>query len=336
MSIKNFRFWAQKVLPTTYDESLSYYEVLCKLRDKLNEVIDAVNDMDPGAFANTFREILEPDEGVTEVYSATGDEQGSIGVSGTTGNLTRTDYVASEIEDAVTDATDDMTEYVDGKIQDVNEDIGGLDTRLDAAEGDIDDLEGDVTALQTAVDSRVPLAPAVYPDISNSVYAKINGTPAVLNTTKGNSLASTDVIADKDYVDDAVAAIPTASTYYLHKLTLQGYAGTTRAWIYAFYISTSADAIATTFSQNILTPDALYVTLRDGTYPVTIYRTRVTVESAEQITFDEAYPSTTTSGNDTLNCYRVAYYDADGINNTSYAEPFNWSYQDTAYEVTTP
>lgn len=27
----NFRFWCQKVLPLVYDESLSYYEVLCKL-----------------------------------------------------------------------------------------------------------------------------------------------------------------------------------------------------------------------------------------------------------------------------------------------------------------
>lgn len=27
----NFRFWCQKVLPLVYDESLSYYEVLCNL-----------------------------------------------------------------------------------------------------------------------------------------------------------------------------------------------------------------------------------------------------------------------------------------------------------------
>lgn len=30
--------WSQKVLPLTYDESLSYYEVLCKLRDYINEM----------------------------------------------------------------------------------------------------------------------------------------------------------------------------------------------------------------------------------------------------------------------------------------------------------
>ena len=37
--MKELGFWCQKVLPLVYDESLSYYEVLCKVRDKLNELI---------------------------------------------------------------------------------------------------------------------------------------------------------------------------------------------------------------------------------------------------------------------------------------------------------
>lgn len=39
--LRHLRFWCQKVLPLVYDESLSYYEVLCKVRDKLNELITA-------------------------------------------------------------------------------------------------------------------------------------------------------------------------------------------------------------------------------------------------------------------------------------------------------
>ena len=34
-------FWCQKVLPLVYDDSLSYYELLCKVVDKLNEMVDA-------------------------------------------------------------------------------------------------------------------------------------------------------------------------------------------------------------------------------------------------------------------------------------------------------
>ena len=33
----------QKVLPLVYDESLSYYELLCKLIDKQNEIIDYID-----------------------------------------------------------------------------------------------------------------------------------------------------------------------------------------------------------------------------------------------------------------------------------------------------
>ena len=42
-SVKTFRFWCQKVLPLVYDESLSYYEVLCKVVDYLNKVIEDDN-----------------------------------------------------------------------------------------------------------------------------------------------------------------------------------------------------------------------------------------------------------------------------------------------------
>ena len=35
-----FLFWCQKVLPLVYDESLSYYEVLCKVVDYINKLIE--------------------------------------------------------------------------------------------------------------------------------------------------------------------------------------------------------------------------------------------------------------------------------------------------------
>lgn len=41
--IKPLYFWCQKVLPLVYDDSLSYYEVLCKLREKINEIIEVSN-----------------------------------------------------------------------------------------------------------------------------------------------------------------------------------------------------------------------------------------------------------------------------------------------------
>lgn len=61
-----FRFWCQKVLPLVYDDSLSYYELLCKVVDYLNKTMEDV-------------ETLEGD--VTNTVSAFGDLQGYVNSS---------------------------------------------------------------------------------------------------------------------------------------------------------------------------------------------------------------------------------------------------------------
>lgn len=45
ISIERVKFWCFKVLPLVYDDSLSYYEVLCKVVEKLNEVIKAYEEL---------------------------------------------------------------------------------------------------------------------------------------------------------------------------------------------------------------------------------------------------------------------------------------------------
>lgn len=37
---KFFQFWCYKVLPLVYDDSLSYYEILCKMVDYINNLIE--------------------------------------------------------------------------------------------------------------------------------------------------------------------------------------------------------------------------------------------------------------------------------------------------------
>lgn len=43
--LRHFRFWCQSVLPLVYDDSLSYYEVLCKVVDYINKLIDSDKDI---------------------------------------------------------------------------------------------------------------------------------------------------------------------------------------------------------------------------------------------------------------------------------------------------
>lgn len=44
--LRPFRFWCQKVLPLVYDDSLSYYELLCKVVDYLNKTMEDVDTLE--------------------------------------------------------------------------------------------------------------------------------------------------------------------------------------------------------------------------------------------------------------------------------------------------
>lgn len=65
--VGKFRFWCQKVLPLVYDDSLSYYEVLCKVVDYLNNYGE-----DLGVLADDYKALVEYvnhyfDEGVPDL-----------------------------------------------------------------------------------------------------------------------------------------------------------------------------------------------------------------------------------------------------------------------------
>ena len=44
-TLQPFRYWCQKVLPLVYDDSLSYYELLCKVIDYLNKTMEDVETL---------------------------------------------------------------------------------------------------------------------------------------------------------------------------------------------------------------------------------------------------------------------------------------------------
>ena len=62
--ITPFQFYCQHVLPLVYDQSLSYYEVLCKLQSKLNEVIESQNNLN-----DSFQQLLTWVDTQLEIYA---------------------------------------------------------------------------------------------------------------------------------------------------------------------------------------------------------------------------------------------------------------------------
>ncbi len=54
---KELPYWCQKVLPLTYDESLSYYEVLGKVVAYINNLIEDVATLEDNL--ETLKEVVE-------------------------------------------------------------------------------------------------------------------------------------------------------------------------------------------------------------------------------------------------------------------------------------
>lgn len=60
-SVTPMKIWCQKILPLVYDNSLSYYEVLCKLTDTLNTLIENNNNI-PQFIIDIIRDFLSSEE----------------------------------------------------------------------------------------------------------------------------------------------------------------------------------------------------------------------------------------------------------------------------------
>ena len=88
--MNKLRYWCYKILPLVYDDSLSYYEVLCKLREKINEMIEAIDDI-----PSVVKEYLETDEFKAYIAQLVDSlERGFVNVDnyGAVGDGTTDDY----------------------------------------------------------------------------------------------------------------------------------------------------------------------------------------------------------------------------------------------------
>lgn len=135
-NIKHLRFWANKVLPLVYDESLSYYECICKIMNAINRLIE-VEDMQNNA-------IDDLDNRATSLE----------------GRMDTAESDIDTLEDRATELEDRATS-LEGRMDTAENDIDNLEDRMDTAEGDIDNLENRATALEnraTSLEGRMNTA----------------------------------------------------------------------------------------------------------------------------------------------------------------------------------
>ena len=70
--LNTFRFWCYKVLPLVYDDSLSYYEILCKVVDYINNMIENQKSMNDAITENS-NDITSLQGDVTELQKIVDD-----------------------------------------------------------------------------------------------------------------------------------------------------------------------------------------------------------------------------------------------------------------------
>lgn len=131
MALKFFHFHAHPVLPLVYDDSLSYYEVLCKVVNKLNEAIKLVNEL---------QENVETLSGLIHGF----DDR-------ITANSDAIKVLQSDLASLSTNVTNYRNELL-GMLDDVNERIDAIETQQDINTVDITELKNITDDLQKQID----------------------------------------------------------------------------------------------------------------------------------------------------------------------------------------
>lgn len=146
-----FRYWCQKVMPLVYDDSLSYYELLCKVVDYLNKTMEDVETLhDDVTNLHTAYEELQS---YVNNYFSTLDVQKEIN--------NKLDNMASSGE-----LYEIIRRYTDPIVNEQNEKINVLKVRMDTFASLPDGSTAGDAELQ---DIRVSYNGTIYPSAGDAV-----------------------------------------------------------------------------------------------------------------------------------------------------------------------
>lgn len=153
--LQPFRYWCHKVLPLVYDDSLSYYELLCKVVAYLNETMEDV-------------ETLYGD--ITKLHSAYAELQSYVN-----------NYFSSlDVQEEINNKLDDMADsgelyeiirkYTDPIVNEQNEKIDVLKSRMDT----FTSLpSGSTSGDAELIDIRVGYNGVTYPSAGDAVREQV-------------------------------------------------------------------------------------------------------------------------------------------------------------------
>lgn len=154
----SFRFWCQKVLPLVYDDSLSYYELLCKVVNYLNDVIANVDGL--------HDDVLSTNQAFYELQSY---------VNNYFADLDLTSEINAKLDELVLDGTMEslIEPIIEGYEETFAEQIAEQNNAISVLEGRVDVItnlpEGSTSGDAELADIRVGENGITYNDAGNAV-----------------------------------------------------------------------------------------------------------------------------------------------------------------------
>lgn len=173
--LQPFRYWCQKVLPLVYDDSLSYYELLCKVIDYLNKTMEDVTNLntDMSSLYNAYDEL----QSYVNNYFSTLDVQKEID---------------NKLDEMASDGTlyNIIKQYTDPIINQQNQKIAVLESRMDT----FTELpDGSTTGDAELHDIRVGYNGITYTSAGESVRTQVEELQSNIN-----NIVTTNIIFSSD------------------------------------------------------------------------------------------------------------------------------------------
>ncbi|MBO7731206.1 MAG: hypothetical protein J6S67_01585 [Methanobrevibacter sp.] len=166
--LNTIKFYCQKVLPLVYDDSLSYYEVLCKVVKYLNDTIEYVNNLDVEEYVtNELNEMAEDGRLAKIIADAAFD------------------FVTPEMYGAVGDGETDDTKAVEDAFN------SGMPVKL------MKNKHYRITRTITMIDNRV--FRLVYCDAATPVSNRVN---IIIDIPSGDSQIGFNVLEESVYFEN--------------------------------------------------------------------------------------------------------------------------------------
>ena len=180
-NITPFRYWCHKVLPLVYDDSLSYYELLCKVVEKLNEVIELTDETKK--IVDELKNYVDNYFGSPEFQQLINDKLDQMAQDGTLAKIineelfsglnTRLDTVEAKTAANATQITANIN------------DIAALETKTSQLTGGLTQLHGAVGNIVRQNRNNIIFA-ALSDNAANTVGNKWFGNCCVLSIMGGD------------------------------------------------------------------------------------------------------------------------------------------------------